>query len=308
MKTVRTIFIFLLSIAFVTSCDDDNEAGPSAQPKNPLEADEVSIDRFSESAGTLMVRNPSNELPAANQAINFDQAPFITVGLGPNGEQVEYYNFDVQPTTPAPIYVLFPQGSTTPVADQLNIIDAIPGDEEYNDFWIVNRVTVPSDYVANTVTSFQDIQQTGYPIEETDIIVNCPMVPKGSTATKRLNGTNQLTMGWYKDQVVYYFTFEEKSLMAVNGAVGISPIYVTFNINPEQTGGGPASGFVVEPGTEQTHNVVATLPADPNYSPLWSVVIYDNADFDAVMDLASATAANSLGNGPSVNCPVVKIN
>ena len=55
---------------------------------------------------------PVNGLPAANAAVNFDQAPFITKGKGPTGQNVEYYNFDVQPVNPAPIYVLFKEGST----------------------------------------------------------------------------------------------------------------------------------------------------------------------------------------------------
>lgn len=40
-----------------------------------------------------------------------------------------------------------------------------------------------------------------------------------------------------------------------------SPIYVTFNANPGEEGGGPSSGFVTEEGTDQTHNVLAATPA-----------------------------------------------
>jgi hypothetical protein len=31
------------------------------------------------------------------------------------------------------------------------------------------------------------------------------------------------------------------------------------------------SGFRIEPNSPQTHNVPATLPGDPGYSPLWLV-------------------------------------
>ncbi len=68
---------------------------------------------------------------------------FNTHGLGPNGEKTIYYNFDVLSTTPAPIYVLFRMGETTPVSGQLNIVNVIPGDAGYNDFWLVTKVTVP---------------------------------------------------------------------------------------------------------------------------------------------------------------------
>ena len=172
---------------------------------------------------------------------------------------VEYYNFDVQPTALAPIWVLFTPGAIAPVPGQLNIIDKIPGESGYNDFWVVRKVTVPSDYVANSVTSYSEILALGYTIENTDMIVNCPVVPEGSTATKRLAGeSNAIVSGWYKDKVCFYFSFGEHPLMG--NAVPTSPIYVIFNINPDLPMGGPSSGFVVETGTDQTHNVLATLP------------------------------------------------
>lgn len=275
--------------------------------KDPSTAEQAMVDRFSADAGMLMVRDGKNGLPGPNEAVNFDKAPFITKGLGPNGKKVAYYNFDVQPVKPAPIYVLFVEGSSDPVSGQLNIIDVKPGDAGYNDFWQVMKVTVPSGYVANTITSYSEIMDKGYQVTATTKIVNCPVVPKGSTASKKFGGgSNSLTMGWYKGKVVNYFSFEEKDLMGTT--VPLSPIYVTFNINPDMTGGGPASGFVSEMGNDQTHNVVATLPADNDYSPLWLVNVYDNADFANVNDLTSAQMAKILANGVAyVNCPIVSI-
>ncbi|MFZ6012894.1 MAG: hypothetical protein ACOYXT_21290, partial [Bacteroidota bacterium] len=260
----------------------------------------------SSAAGHLMIRDASNGLPAANAAINFDQAPFITKGKGPTGQNVEYYNFDVQSVDPAPIYVLFKEGSDSPVPDQMNIIDVIPGETGYNDFWLVNKVTVPANYAANEVASLAEIQARGYAIEATTMIVNCPVVPEGSTATKRLGGGSAgLMKGWYKEKIVSYFTFGEKAITALSGKVPTSPIYVCFNINADQAGGGPASGFKVEPGTMQTHNVVATIPSNGSYSPLWLVNSYDNAQFDNVGNLSSAQSAPGMNLGATVNCPVV---
>jgi hypothetical protein len=262
------------------------------------------------------VRDATNGLPAANEPIDFDKQPFITKGLGPAGEIIQYYNFDVQPQQTAPIFVLFREGEDTPVEDQLNIVDVIPGDEHYNDFWHVHFVTVPSNYVANSITSVSELMATGYPIERTNIVVNCPVVPEGSTALLRLdpNNDNGLIMGWYRDQVVFYFDFSEKMITVDLPPDGhpdmpLSDILVTFNINPDQPGGGPPSGFMTEPGTDQTHNVVETLPIDADYSPFWDVDVYDNADFDSVMDFPSAQAATILGTGVAlVNCPVVSVN
>jgi len=276
---------------------------------DPDTAMKASVDRFSMGAGHLFVRDSTNNLPGPNEPINFDQEPFFSMGLGPDGEFISYYNFDVQPTEPAPIYVLFRDGEPSPVPDQLNIVGVIPGDNGYSDFWRVNKVTVPQNYIANTITSVSEILSGSYPITETDILVNCPIVPDSSTAMLRYNNNPDvgLTRGWYNTEVIFYFNFAERDLMVSgSGMVSLSPIYVCFNINPGQPGGGPPSGFKTD-STGRAHNVTATLPEDVDYSPLWMVNIYDNADFDMVHDLTSAQMANILAMGAAnVNCPVVE--
>lgn len=302
-------FAMLTMVALLASCQGDDDL-PNLI-KNPDTAEEMPVDRFSAAAGHLQVRTATNGLPGPNQPVNFDQGPFITRGLSPDGKVVDYYNFDRQPTTPAPIWV-FNRSNGDAVSGQLNIVDVIPGDAGYNDFWQVYKVTVPDNYVANAITSYSELASSGFPIEKTNTIVNCPVVPKGSTATKRFTNEDPgLTRGWYKGKVVFYFNFTEKQLMATGpGAVPVSPIYVTFNINPGQPGGGPESEFKAEPGTNpmQTHNVVATVPSDAAYSPLWSVSIYDNAAFGTVNNLTTALAAPILApNEVLVNCPIVFI-
>ncbi|MCA9728621.1 MAG: hypothetical protein KC729_13110 [Candidatus Eisenbacteria bacterium] len=283
----------------------------SRHPVDPDTAPQVSVDRFSDDAGTLFRRSENASLPAANAPIDFDSgAPFLTRGLGPNGASIQYYNFDVQPTGPAPIFVLVRDGESDPVDGQLNIIDVLPGDAGYNDFWRVSFVTVPSGYVANTITSYEQIAREGYPRQVTDVIVNCPVVPDGSTASLRFTDeSTELHRGWKDGRVVKYFTFSEDDIMATGqGMVPLADILVSFNINPGETGGGPPSGFKTETGSDQTHNVVAVLPGMPGYSPLWDVDIYDNADFDGVHDWTSATMANVLATGAAVvNCPVVTV-
>ncbi|HVT10222.1 MAG TPA: hypothetical protein VHO67_22335 [Polyangia bacterium] len=283
-------------------------AGGAGTVHDPATAKVASVDRFSAQAGHLQVRSSGNGLPAANAAVDFDQGPFITQGFGPTGQVVKYYNFDVQPATPAPIYAFFVAGASSPVAGQLNVIDVLPGDNGYNDFWQVMMVTVPSGYVANTVASLAEIQAAGYTITPTDMVVNCPVVPAGSTATLRIGGgSSGLTQGWYRDQVVNYFNFNEATLKVTNGSVPTAPIYVTFNINPDQASGGPMSGFKTETGTMQTHNVPAVVPGQASYSPLWAVSIYDNADFSSVANLTTAMAATMVAAGPLVNCPIVSV-
>ncbi len=195
-----------------------------------------------------------------------------------------------------------------PVAGQRNIINVVPGDTGYSDFWQVNKVMVPANYTANSISSYQAIIDSGYLPEPTDMLVNCPVVSEGSIEGVRYNGGDPgLTEGWYKNMMVYFFTFAEKSITAdQSGNVPLAPVYVTFNINPGLPGGGPPSGFKMEDTTGLTHNVVSVVPADTGYSPLWDVNIYDNADFNSVHNLASALSAKILAQDAAhVNCPVV---
>ncbi|MEJ2638938.1 MAG: hypothetical protein P8010_05130 [Desulfosarcinaceae bacterium] len=103
----------------LAGCGNSSSGSKSDRGLDPGTAPKASIDRFSTDAGTLFVRDGSNGLPEADEPIDFDQEPFITQGPGPQEEIVKYYNFDVQPITSAPIFVLFAEGSDTPVPDQL---------------------------------------------------------------------------------------------------------------------------------------------------------------------------------------------
>jgi len=305
MKKLSLLFIGAMAVCSIgfTGCSEEDDPIIS---KDITTATRVSVDRFSPTAGHLMVRSPSNGLPAANAPISFDVGPFITTGFDRDGISTDYYNFDIQPTIPDDIYVFFHEGSTTPISGQNNIIPTIPGDAGYNDFWIVNAVTVPNDYVANSITSEAEVLSSGYNIVKTSTIVNCPVVPFGSTAARSnvVGQASVLTVGWYKGQAVAYFNFDEAPLTATGGGgVPLSPIYVMFNDNAA----GPASGFKTESANPtQTHNVLETKPGDVGYSPLWSVFVIDNANFDAVTDLASAKSQMFTAAGATVNCPVVK--
>ncbi len=280
----------------------------AAAPADPDKAPVAAVDRFGDKAAHLQLRTPENHLPGANQPVDFDSGPFITQGLAPKtGKPVRYYNFDVQTTMPAPVYVLYRDGEDKPVEGQLDIVDTLPGEVGYNDFRQVWKVTVPKDYAANTVVDAGALKDAGYKMEQTPVLRNMPVVPDKSTAKMRLKGESaDLGRAWYKGQVAKFFSFDEAPLSG--SGVPLSPIYVTFNVNPGEPNGGPGSGFKAEPGSEQTHNVPATLPGDAGYSPLWLVAVYDNADFPSVHDLASALKAKVLAPGAAtVNCPIVSV-
>lgn len=298
----RDLLMMALSTGALAACGDS-----TSRNTNINLAPKVSVDRFSDAVATLFKRSANSALPIANAAIAFDSAPFITKGLGPTGAHVVYYNFDAQSTTPDDIYVFF-DSKGTKVPGQNNVIPTVPGDTGYNDFWRVSKVTVPSGYQPNVLQSEAEIIASGYPIVRTDVIVNCPVVPFGSTAnrSKTAGVASALTLGWYKGQAVAYFNFDEATLTAIKDQVPTDDIYVMFNIDPGQIGGGPASGFKTETGTDQTHNVLASVPGAADYSPLWAVSFISNVNFSAVTNLTSAETFTRKSVGANVNCPVVQ--
>jgi len=164
-------------------------ARAALQPKDPDQAPIAAVDRFSDKAATIQMRSADIHLPGPNEPVDFDTGPFITQGLSPStGKPVRYYNFDIQSTTPAPVYVLYREGEDKPVAGQLDIIDTLPGEKGYNDFRQVWKVWVPKNYVSNTIRDAGELSQAGYRTENIDKLRNMPVVPDKSIARERLNG------------------------------------------------------------------------------------------------------------------------
>ena len=267
------------------------------------------IDRFSEAAGQLMTRAVMNGLPGPGEPIDLDQGPFITQGLGPDGVPVRYYNFDVQSPVPAARYVLtrsLAMGARERIAGQLDLVDVIPGQVGYSDFWQLIWVEVPEAVRAGEIQSVSELVARGYPMEATDNVLNCPVVPAGSKARTRLHreSPDPDPLG-YRGAQIFCMTFDDP-LFLDGDMMPTSPIYVAFQRDPDQPGGGPGSGFRREKGSEQTHNVVFSVPGDTAYSPLWDVQIYAGRDFEAVHDADSALRARWIAKGPLVNCPIAK--
>ncbi|MFN2167556.1 MAG: hypothetical protein ACK2U9_14980, partial [Anaerolineae bacterium] len=161
MKSLSMLLVGLVALG-AGAC---NEKEPRAEPVDWTIAPRVEVDRFSAAAATLMVRTADNGLPGPGEPIAMDAPPFLTTSLGPDGQQVRYYNFDVQPLAPAILYLLFREGEDSPVEGQLPIVNVLPGQPGYCDFWRIYRIIVPPDYVANTVTSFDGVYEAQFFIE-----------------------------------------------------------------------------------------------------------------------------------------------
>jgi hypothetical protein len=212
-------------------------------------------------------------------------------------ESVSYLDYGVQPNVAIPILAFFQASSPDmEVAGQRNIIDAIPGQPGYSDFWRVYKVLAPSGYVANSIRSLADAVASGYTIEETTTVVNCPVVNPNAT----IGGSSMtLTKGWYRDREVSYFDHLARS-PAEGFVVGDAPIYAFFRMD-----GTPVAG---------QRNVIDVEPGMPGYSDLWNVVKVEvDASYVAntLRDARSILAARDAGEvtleltSIRVNCPVV---
>src|SRR5438105_13772396 len=168
---------------------------------------------------------------------------------------VSYLDFGPQSNVAVPILAFFQATSpSTPVAGQRNIIDTIPSQPGYSDFWRVYKVLVPDGYVANSIRSLGEAVASGYTIQETNTIVNCPVVnPNASIA----GSSPSLVSGWYRNRDVFYF--DEGTRSPAEGPVVVAaPIYAFFHSDGTAVAG--------------QRNVIDALPGNANYSDLWTAV------------------------------------
>ena len=303
VRTVKYFSPLMMLVVMLSSvsCSDSSVEAVAVHIDAATGIEFVSVDRFSDSAGTIMRRSDDPSLPAPNEPIDFD-ADFFRHALSPSGDDVGYYAFDVSSLLSAPIYSFVYASDTSKRVDgQAPIFDVIPGDEGYNDFWQLVRVLVPDDFVANSVHSLDEIEQSGFELERTGTIINCPIVPFGSTAEL----AKRNSVGWYKGKHVQYLSFESLETGIVN-PTNLDVPYAVVRVIFE--GNDPAKGMKVDPETGNTRNVFDTIPGDELYRALWRHDFVDEAEFGSISDWESSVAADEAEVGMEnilVNCPVV---
>jgi hypothetical protein len=300
----------VLSVAACSSSTTSPTTAATAAALDPDTAPAASVDRFQDSFAHLFKRSapafdPTHvaaAIPAPNAPIDLDK--FVVHSLGPAGEKITYYSLDILPPKPAKAYV-FVNADGSAVAGQLPVIDALPGDAAYNDFAEVVKATVQSGYVANSLTSFDDVDRAvaagTLTVASTKTIANWAVVPKGTTAQLKFAGkTITGRRAWEKHQVASLLSFEEGLVPMDDGTVPTADIVVIF-----KNGMSPADGFATEPGTEQTHNAVNLLPGQAGYSSYWDHDAGKLSGFATVTDFPTAKANVDMAIPVIVNCPVV---
>lgn len=212
------------------------------------------------------------------------------------GGNVSYLDYGASVNISQPILVFFQASSpNTTVTGQRNIINSIPGQPGYSDFWRVFKVLVPAGYVANSIRSFEEAVSSGYTMQATNTIVNCPVVNPSAT-TPVSSGKVE---GWYRDRDVFYFDHGPRSPGA-GFVVKSAPIYAFFYTNNTAVAG--------------QRNIIDVRPGDVGYSDLWRVTkvtvgpSYVANSFKSASDIMTAVSAGTATlqlTNTFVNCPVV---
>jgi hypothetical protein len=284
--------------AVLIGCSDE-DGDPTATATEEMMDDEASANATEEMMDDEASPTATEEMMLPDADLG-DAKEFTLVDGWYRDEPVVYYDFGMQSpatgavvaTSPIWAFITGMDGDGNPifVDGQFNIVDAIPGDAGYSDLWQVNLVTVPEDYEPNSIHSAADLATMSYPTEVPGLLVNCPVVPAGSTLA---NG-EELVTGWYRDQHVYYPDF------GANPAVAI-PIFAF--ITGMDADGNPV--FV-----EGQHNIIDSLPGDDGYSAFWAVNLVVVDDTYEANSITSAQGVVDSGfeilqPGLVVNCPVV---
>ncbi|UCC92441.1 MAG: Ig-like domain-containing protein [Thermoplasmata archaeon] len=131
------------------------------------------------------------------------------------GDRVHYYDLGRSTNVTAPVYRLV-DGGGDPVQGQHlifsdlrpGVLVGVPPSANYSDFHRVWDVPVPDGYVPNTHRSYTDLVDAGLTMSVTDLVLNTPMVPAGSSLVGVDAQQHPLTVGWWDRVEVHYFTFE----------------------------------------------------------------------------------------------------
>ena len=234
------------------------------------------------------------------------QSLILTVHGWYKDTDITYLDFGSSIATATPMLTFFfANAPTRPVDGQRNVIDTTPGMPGYSDFWRVYKIHVPINYVVNSIRSFEQAVSSGYSIETTDLIVNCPVVNPNATIQGQYT---PLIHGWFRGKDVFYFDLGTNS-HAQGFDLDNASMYVFYY-------GIKVSDGHTEPGIQiaNQRNVLDLRPGDQGYGALWNIVnvivppSYVANSLKDAGDILAAAAANQIRletTSEYVNCPVV---
>ncbi|HEX4826563.1 MAG TPA: hypothetical protein VFV19_19865 [Candidatus Polarisedimenticolaceae bacterium] len=235
------VFATLVSAMFFAVASDvpgpdhgrtDRNPAPRGEPG--IEAPLVSVDRFSDAAGTQFRRSADPSLPGPNVPLSLDDPRFRLEVEGPDGRKAYCYRLDSRPAKPNRLYVFYDSANNYRLG-QYPVIDSIPGDPGYSDLWDIWKVYTPDVFYetnwlrdAKVLEEFLADKKNGFTAESTGIYLNAPIVPEGTTASLkaegRTGGATQRYFAWYRGKRAAYLYFEGSLRLDENGMIPIGEV------------------------------------------------------------------------------------
>jgi Di-haem oxidoreductase, putative peroxidase len=228
----------------------------------------------------------------------------------------------------ADLFVLF-DATTLKQIDQPVILEAVPKNaasgltvsdrkaREFSPIWELHAVLVESAYDPNVpelLIDSADKVKTSPLVREiiqTNIFLNCPMVPNGSTVAP---GFTQPEQAFFEGQIVTIVPYDVE-----DGEFNVQILFkfedqdgFVLGRNPDGT---PARAMAQTPGFTP-HLVASHALGDPFYTPIWevwTVKVPNGTDVSTIRSSAAIRAGQAAGTfkvksaGIRLDCPVVEV-
>jgi hypothetical protein len=244
----------------------DRTPAPPTPEDLGLTAPLLTVDRFSDAAGTLFRRSLDPKLPQAGVPFSLDDPRFSVAVAGPGGATARCYNLDVRPAAPNRYYVFYDRIGNYRLA-QFPVIEKAPGDPGYSDLWDIWKVITPDSFrETNWVRDIATVERLladpagGFQAFSTGIYLNAPLVPVGTTAGSKAEGkAGRATRlyAWYQGKRAPFLYFEGSLHLSPDGRIPTS----TLNLTGKDSSWPPIGPVEA-----------STWPKGTAYSPLAKVV------------------------------------
>ncbi|MGH7679648.1 MAG: hypothetical protein ACRENU_14350 [Gemmatimonadaceae bacterium] len=198
---------------------------------------------------------------------------------------VMYYDFGVVPPGQSAARVLWPihgfdmKGNPVAIRGQRPIFSTLPGMLEYTGVWRLVYVVTADKAQPNILRDMASADaavrgKTAY-YKETDLLLNLPLVPRGTTLARDSTGGGMT--GWFEGRDVQYFDF---------GQAVLAPVPMWRFARGKDGGGQPN----VLPNQ---NSIVDSIPVAPAYPDLWEIRFVDVDTAYVVNSLKSAAAVRA---------------
>jgi hypothetical protein len=216
---------------------------------------------------------------------------------------VMYYDFGILPPGQAAARVLWPihgfdmKGNPVAIRGQRPIFTTLPGMLEYTGVWrlvyVVTADKAQPNVLRDVASADAEVRAKKAYFRETDLLVNLPLVPRGTTLAR---DSTQGMLGWFEGRDVQFFDF---------GSAVLAPVPMWRFARGKDASGQPNV-------LSDQNSIVDSIPVSPTYPDLWEIryVSVDTAYVaNSLKSAAALRAANlSIGEIESIrNLPIVII-